>query len=100
MEAASRDRLDRSLELYRDLSLALRQRITHIRSGPSGITPEEKQAADAVKAHHKALQSVLDIEASLGKYTESRSGGGGEELDLDAARAEIAARLARWSEQE
>ena len=98
MEAAGRDRLERSLELYRDLSLALRERITQIRSGPSALQ-EEKQTADAVRAHHKALQSIIDIEASLGKYTEARGGGASAELDLGAARAEIAARLARWSEQ-
>lgn len=97
MEATSRDRLERSLELYRDLSMALRERITQLKTGLSG-DQSDKQAADAARAHQMVLQSVLDIEASLGKFTRAW-GDGGHPLDLDSARAEIAARLACWSDR-
>ena len=84
------DRLERTLELYRDLTLALRERITLLEAGTDD--PRCAQTADAVKAHRRALQTVLEIEAGLGKR--HRAWGGGAELDLAAARAEVAQRLA------
>ena len=53
-------------------------------------------ALDAARDQRKALQAVLDIEASLGIRSRAWAGGAGE-LDLDAARAEIVARLAVWA---
>jgi hypothetical protein len=91
-ETRESDLLERALELYRDLSLALRGQIIALREGAGGSgDPKERDAL--VRAHHAALQRVLDIEAGLGKRTQA---GGGAELDLDAARAEIRARLAQW----
>jgi hypothetical protein len=86
--AGDSDRLERTLELYRDLTLALRNRITLLKAGTAD---DCKSLGGDVKAHERALQSVLEIEASLGKR---RKAWGGFELDLDAARAEIARRLA------
>ncbi len=53
-----------------------------------------KAAVEAAKASQRQLQTVLELEASLVKR--SRTDGGGPALDLDAARAEILARLAVW----
>ena len=43
------------------------------------------------------LQTIIEIEASLGIRSRASDGAGGE-LDLGAARAEILARLAVWSD--
>jgi hypothetical protein len=90
------DRLARTLELYRDLTVALSERIALLRSG-SGGDAECKGAAGSVKEHRRALQSVLEIEASLGKRRNAWADGTAVELDLAAARAEIAARLLVWA---
>jgi hypothetical protein len=82
------DRLERTLELYRDLTVALRDRITLLKAGTDGKC---KDLGGDVKEHAKLLRTVLDIEARLGKrYLRA----GGVELDLEAARGEIAARVA------
>jgi hypothetical protein len=84
------DLLDRTLEVYRDLTVALRDRITLLKAGIGGKC---KDLGDDVKEHAKLLRTVLDIEARLGKrYLRA----GGVELDLEAARGEIAARVAVW----
>jgi hypothetical protein len=90
--AADSDRLDRSLELYRDLSVALRGRIAQLKAGTSDA--DGKGAEEALKSYNRALQTVLDAEAGLVKRSRAWGGGAGGELDLDAARAEILARLA------
>ena len=84
--------LENSLELYRDLAVVLSGRITHLKAG----TDDEgcKVSADALKAHRRALEKVLEAEASLVKR--SKADGLGVTLDLDTARAEILARLAVW----
>ena len=93
--AADSDRLQRTLDLYRDLTMALRDRITQMEAG-TGEDATCKDAVDTARDHRKALQTVLDIEASLGIRNRAWAGGAGE-LDLDAARAEIVARLAVWA---
>jgi hypothetical protein len=96
--SAARDVLARSLEEYRDLSLALKERITRLKAAsPLGDDCTEHVAA--AKAYHKALQTVLDLEASLVKRRRNWSDGGGQDLDLDAARAEILERLALWASE-
>lgn len=92
-EDADGERLARNLELYRDLSLVLQAQVAAMRAGAA--TAED--AVDAAKSHRKALQTVLELEASL--VTRSRNRTGGEPmLDLDAARAEILGRLAPRAE--
>jgi hypothetical protein len=90
------DVLARSLEEYRDLSLALRERITRLKAA-SPLGDDCKEHVAAATAHHKALQTVLDLEASLVKRCRNWTDGGGGDLDLAAARAEILARLAVWA---
>lgn len=94
-QAADGDRLERSLELYRDLSVALRGKVAQLKAGTGGDAGC-KDAEDALKAHNKALQTVLDAEAGLVRRNRAWAGGAGVELDLGAARAEIIARLAVW----
>ncbi len=89
-------RLETASGLYRDLSEALSARIAAI-TRDHGVDPDCTLIAGKLSGHRKALQSVIDIEASLGKRSNATDGGGGYELDLDGARAEIAARVARWA---
>lgn len=86
--------------MYRDLSLGLRSRISALATLGSGGDADCKGGQDAVKAHHRALQTVLDLEASLEKRKQPRSVGASGELDLDAARAEVLARLSVWLNEE
>ncbi len=88
------DFLERTMDLYRDLSLALRKAIVDLQA--EAATGEASRGhQDLIRSHQKCLQTVLDCEASLGKRIGTGGGGGG--YDLDAARAEIRARLAQWS---
>ena len=91
--AADSDRLDRSLELYRDLSVALRGQIAQLKAGAGGDAGG-KGADEALGPYLRALQTVLEAEAGLVKRSRAGAEGAGGELDLDAARAEILARLA------
>jgi len=93
-DAADSDRLERNLALYRDLTVALRDRITLMEARTDD---DLKEIADDVRGHRKALLTVLDIEAGLAQRTKANDGGAGAELDLDAARAEVVARLAVWA---
>lgn len=91
--------LEASLELYRDLSVALRGVITRLKATAGTNAGDAKEAGKEVElalaSHRKALQTVIDIEASFGKRKQAWADGASE-LDLDAARAEIAQRLAVW----
>ena len=83
--------LGRSLGLYRDLSVALSGQIAQLKA-------EAERAADGgsmrdmLKLFGRAL-TVIEDEAGLAERSRAGSGAGGA-LDLDAARAEILARLA------
>jgi hypothetical protein len=94
--AADQDRLNRTLALYRDLTVALRDRVTLLKAAAGGEDDCKKVTA-AVQDHHRTMQTILQIEASLGIRSRASDGAGGE-LDLGAARAEILARLAVWSD--
>jgi hypothetical protein len=87
------DLLERAMDLYRDLSVALRRAIDGLQAD-ADTSGGPKGHLELIRSHQKSLQTVLELEASLGKRT--KAGGGGVELDLDAARAEIRARLAQW----
>lgn len=90
------DVLARSLEHYRVLSLALRERITRLEAA-SPLGDDCKAHVAAAKDHHSALQTVLELEASLVKRRRYWTDWGGGDLDLAAARAEILERLAVWA---
>jgi hypothetical protein len=87
--------LGRALELYRDLSVALAERIAALKAG-IGRKDECEDAVRSLDAHRRALQTVIDQEAKIGRRNREWAGGTGE-LDLDAARAEIVARLSVWA---
>lgn len=94
--AADSDRLGRTLELYRDLSVALLGRIAKLKADTVGEEIADAKTERLLEGHRKALQTVFDAEASLVKR--SRSGGGsGVQLDLDAARVEVVQRLGSWA---
>ncbi|WP_424927665.1 hypothetical protein [Amaricoccus tamworthensis] len=90
------DRLVRSLELYRDVSVALRRRIEELKEEDPRSDIDCKQAAAAIAAHQKALQTLLDLEARLAKQNSTPVRGDGLELDLETARAEIFSRIDVW----
>ncbi|WP_162683190.1 hypothetical protein [Rhodobacteraceae bacterium DSL-40] len=92
---AEADRLSRTIELYRDLSIALRDRLKLLKENALQDLDCSK-SLDAVRAHHKALQTVLDLEGNLAKQQRTGTDGAIRELDLDAARTEIASRLSVW----
>ena len=93
--AGDSDWLGRALELYRDLSVALADRITRMKA-EIGDDADCKKTMDSFKDHQRHLQSVLDHEAKVGRRSREWAGGSGA-LDLDAARAEIVARLSVWA---
>lgn len=95
---ASLDLIERARVLYRDLSVGLQERIADLTTAHDR-DPDCKGHAEAVKAHHRALQIVLDLEASLEKRNGRWNSGASFELDLDSARAEVLARVAVWLDQ-
>ena len=83
-------RLANAADLYRDLSEALTAQLAVLRRHGAA-----DDLGKTLQDHHRALQTVLDYEARLGRRNGTIAGGGALELDLAAARAEILARLAR-----
>lgn len=81
------------LDLYRDLTVALSDRIADLKSGKAGV--DCKKLGSDLADHRKLMQSVFELEANLGK-SRKLGEGAGVELDLGAARAEVLARLAAW----
>lgn len=61
-----------------------------------GIDADCKESLDAMKAHQRALQTVIDLEGSLEQRRKAWVDGACVELDLGAARTEILAKLAVW----
>lgn len=57
--------------LYADLNAQLQQTLAQLKR--DYLTDEAKGLADALKAHRKALQTLLDIELSFGKSAERGS---------------------------
>lgn len=87
-EAASARLIEHARRLYRELSKELARAIDRI----GGETAAEaKSRTETLRAHRKALQTVLEFELLFTKDEE----GGGDALDLEAARAEIFGRLDR-----
>jgi hypothetical protein len=92
--AADGERLVRAHGLYRDLTVALEDRITRLQA-ETGEEADCTGTRAVVRDHQSALQTLRDIEARLG--TGRGTDTGGSTLDLDAARVEIGARLAVWA---
>jgi hypothetical protein len=85
---------DNACELYNSLSDSLLDVIKILKKKSETGDPLSKDEREVVREHQKALVMVLGFETDVMKrhgatFTDSAS------LDLDAARAEIARRLAR-----
>jgi hypothetical protein len=93
-EGLDGDTLARALDLYRDLSLALKRTVDDL-AQTTGHSHDPRGHGDLIRRHERSLRSVLEFGASVEQRWNAR--GGGAELDLDAARAEIRARLARFA---
>ena len=77
--------------LYADLTEQLRKALEQLRQ--DYMAEEAKNLADAIKAHRKALQLLLDIELGFAKTVEGTKTS--DDLDLDAAKTEVLGRLDR-----
>lgn len=77
--------------LYADLTEQLRNALEQLKR--DYLTDEAKGLADAIKSHRKALQTLLDIELGFAKSAEGTKTS--DDLDLDAAKAEVLGRLDR-----
>lgn len=77
--------------LYADLTEQLQSTLAQLKR--DYLTDEAKGLADALKAHRKALQSLLDFELGFAKSAEGTKTP--DDLDLDAAKTEVLGRLDR-----
>ena len=93
--AGDSDLLERALELYRDLSVALRDEITALKA-EIGADADCKTTMEASRRISGICRPFSTNEAKIGRRSREWAGGTGE-LDLDAARAEIVARLSVWT---
>lgn len=77
-------------QLYQNLAQELTRAIRVLNSGAEDDSA--KGRAETIRAHRKALQTVLDLEIQLAKDIKPEEKHG---IDLEAARAEIYQRLDR-----
>lgn len=89
-EAAER-LLTHARQLYHNLAGELSKALRSI--GAEAEDGAAKGRADTIRAHRKALQTVLEIELQLVK--DAQREGAGHVIDLEAARAEVYRRLDR-----
>jgi hypothetical protein len=83
----------RACEVYDSLSKHMTAAIRKLAAGSTPpLTPEEQ---DALKAHQRAILTVLDYEAQLIRRRPGDARGADAALDLEAARLEVARRLDR-----
>ncbi|QIE54516.1 hypothetical protein G5B40_03145 [Pikeienuella piscinae] len=92
IDAATAERLiAQARQLYQNLGYELAKAIRVLHSGAEDLAA--KGRAETLRAHRKALQTVLDLELQLRK--ESQNPEKSNEIDLEAARDEIYRRLDR-----
>lgn len=77
--------------LYADLTEQLHRTLKQLKR--DYLTEEVKGLADTIKAHRKALQTLLDFELGFAKAAEGAKTS--HDLDLDAAKTEVLGRLDR-----
>lgn len=89
--------LDSARRIFRDVSGFLEDEIERLKGeGAAAPDPERMKAvADLIKQNQQALLKVLDMRAKLGRDICAECT---QMLDLEAARAEIDSRLARFAE--
>jgi hypothetical protein len=93
-EVAVRKTFERACILYEELAATLTGIIAELREA-SATRALSRAELDVVKAHQKTVLLVLDFEAQLLKRRLGAASEPGKPLDLDAARTEIAGRMAR-----
>ncbi|QDL93087.1 hypothetical protein FDP22_15625 [Paroceanicella profunda] len=94
-KATSAALIGRARRMYEMLSEALASAIADLRDEEDQDPAGARARLDLIRSHHKALQTVIDIEVSLEKRSREIGGASEGVLDLDAARAEVWRRLAR-----
>jgi hypothetical protein len=87
-------RLQDALALYRSLSDQLNRAIARLSQPEDDALPEAKARNEMIKAHQKALQTVLELEQRAAEQDE-RDAAARRYLDIAAARDEVLGRLAR-----
>jgi hypothetical protein len=96
-----KDDIEAAAHLRRMISIALRanevllSKLTALIEALGDERPLDKDEQELVRTAYKQIAMVVDFENQLYKHGAVRPVGGGETLDLDAARAEIAGRLDR-----
>lgn len=91
--------LRRSVELYRELSDSMLTRVACLTRRHRG-SGDPTWTCGMLDAHRMVLGIISDVEAEIGRQGTTRSQGSDGELDLDAARTEILARLSAWTAEE
>lgn len=86
--------MEQARGLYRDLTEELIAAIERLKTQDGEA--DAKTRSETIRAHRKALQTVLELEVqSLKQAEEAR---GVHELDLEAAREEVLGRIARLAD--
>lgn len=86
--------MEQARSLYRDLNEELMAAILRLKCDDSDL--DAKTRSDTIRAHRKALQTILELEVQFLKQAEK--GRDTHELDLEAARAEVMGRFRRLAE--
>lgn len=82
--------------LYQNLATELARALDTLSDG--GDDPEAKGRADTIKAHRKALQTVLELELQFVKQSQPKEIG--FDVDLDEAFTEVVGRFGRLQESQ
>lgn len=80
--------------LYQDLTEELIAAIDRLKADTSDT--DVKTRSDTIRAHRKALQTILELEVQFLKQAEE--GRDTHELDLEAARTEVMGRFRRLAD--
>ena len=86
--------MEQARSLYRDLNEELMAAIVRLKCDDGDL--DAKTRSDTIRAHRKALQTILELEVQFLKQAEK--GRDAHELDLEAARAEVMGRFRRLAE--
>lgn len=90
-ELISKKIMDRARKLYESLALELEHGLEKLKGGKED--PDAKARAETIKAHRRALQTVLEIEAQF--LREAERAESVRAIDVEAAKREIYRRLDR-----
>lgn len=86
--------MEQARSLYRDLNEELMAAIERLKSDENDM--DAKTRSETIRAHRKALQTILELEVQFLKQAEK--GRDAHELDLESARAEVMGRFRRLAE--